>query len=156
MKPGGKIWTDFRPKTAILLHRCAMIEKVFFDTMSDFARILALCRAWVITISTIRMGVIECKLPMGIVGIVITRARHSAKIRAKKRYSTAHLALEGCDKLRTVCTRTVRLSVPVIYFRYRAGSTRDYQLLLYYYCNYYYYYYWYVVIGEVWVEPVFS
>jgi hypothetical protein len=65
-----------------------MIEKVFFDTMSDFARILALCRARVITIPTIRMGVIECKLPMGIVGIVITGARHSAKIRAKKRYFT--------------------------------------------------------------------
>jgi hypothetical protein len=42
--------------------------------MSDFARILALCRAQVITIPTIRMGVIECKLPMGIVGIAITRA----------------------------------------------------------------------------------
>jgi hypothetical protein len=42
-----------------------MIEIVFSDTMSDFARILALCQ-------TIRMGVIEYKLPMPIVGIVIT------------------------------------------------------------------------------------
>jgi hypothetical protein len=49
-----------------------MIEKVFFDTMSDFARILAVCRARVTTIPTIRMDVIECKLPMRIVGIVIT------------------------------------------------------------------------------------
>jgi hypothetical protein len=45
-----------------------------------FARILALCRARGITIPTIRLGVIECKLPKRIVGIVITRARHSAKI----------------------------------------------------------------------------
>jgi hypothetical protein len=28
--PVDKIWTDFRPKTAISLHRCAMIKKVFF------------------------------------------------------------------------------------------------------------------------------
>jgi hypothetical protein len=49
-----------------------------------FVRILALCRAQVkITIPTIHMGVIECKLPMCMVEIVITPARHSAKIRAK-------------------------------------------------------------------------
>jgi hypothetical protein len=75
--------------------------------MSDFARILALCRARGTTIPTIRMGVIECKLPMGIFGIVIIRARHSAKNQAKKGYFTRYLALEGCDKLQTVCARTV-------------------------------------------------
>jgi hypothetical protein len=48
--------------------------------ISDFARILALCRARVITIPTIHMGVIECKLPMHIVGIIITpRARHTSR-----------------------------------------------------------------------------
>jgi hypothetical protein len=52
--------------------------------MSDFARILALCRARIITIPTIHMGVIVCKLPMCMVGIVIPRARHSAKNRAEK------------------------------------------------------------------------
>jgi hypothetical protein len=39
--------------------------------MSDFAQILELCGARKTTIPTIRMGLIECKLPMGIVGIVI-------------------------------------------------------------------------------------
>jgi hypothetical protein len=76
--------------------------------MSDFARILAVCRARVTTIPTIRMGVIECKLPMRIVGIVITRAQHTAKIRAKKGCFTAYLALKGCVKHYTVCARTVR------------------------------------------------
>jgi hypothetical protein len=70
--------------------------------MSYFAQILAVCQAQVITIPTIRMGVIECKLSMRIDGIVITRAQHTAKIRAKKRYSTAYLALKGCNKLKTV------------------------------------------------------
>jgi hypothetical protein len=50
--------------------------------MSDFAQILALCRAQIITIPTIGLGAIECKLPKPIVGIVIPRARHSAKNRA--------------------------------------------------------------------------
>jgi hypothetical protein len=61
-----------------------MIEIVFSDTMSDFAQILALCRARIITILTLHMGAILCKLPMCMVGIVIIRAQHSAKIRAKK------------------------------------------------------------------------
>jgi hypothetical protein len=57
-----------------------MIEKVFSDTMSDFAQILAPCRARGTTIPTTDLGVIECKLPKCIVGIVIPRARNSAKI----------------------------------------------------------------------------
>jgi hypothetical protein len=93
--------------------------------MSDFARILALCQARGTTIPTIGLGVIECKLPKPIVGIVIPRARHSAKIRAKKRLSTAYLALKGCDKLKRVCARTERLSVPVIYFGYRMWFHSD-------------------------------
>jgi hypothetical protein len=47
-----------------------------------FARILALCRAQVITIPTIPLGSLHSITPMRIVGIVIARARHSAKIRA--------------------------------------------------------------------------
>jgi hypothetical protein len=70
--------------------------------MSDIARILEACRARVTTIPTIHMGVIECKLPMGIVGIVITRARHTAKNGAKKGCFTAYLALKGCVKYYTV------------------------------------------------------
>jgi hypothetical protein len=38
---------------------------------------------------------------MRIVGIVITRARHTAKNRAKKGCFTAYLALKGCDKDKT-------------------------------------------------------
>jgi hypothetical protein len=57
-----------------------MIEKVFSDTMSDFAQILAPCRARGTTIPTTDLGVIECKLPKCIVGIVIPRARHSANL----------------------------------------------------------------------------
>jgi hypothetical protein len=74
-----------------------MITIVFSDPMSDFARILALCRARGTTIPTIGLGVIECKLPKPIVGIVIPRARHSAKNRAKKR--VLH-AIAGVKRLR--------------------------------------------------------
>jgi hypothetical protein len=79
-----------------------MIKKVFSDMISDFARILALCRARAITIPTIGLGAVECKLPKPIVGIVIARAQHSAKNRAKKGYFTRYLALKSCDKLKTV------------------------------------------------------
>jgi hypothetical protein len=48
-----------------------------------FARILALCRAQIITNSTIHMGSLHTITPICMVGIVIIRARHSAKIRAK-------------------------------------------------------------------------
>jgi hypothetical protein len=48
-----------------------------------FAQILALCRARVITIPTIRMGSLHTITTMCMVGMVIIRARHSAKIRAK-------------------------------------------------------------------------
>jgi hypothetical protein len=61
-----------------------MIKKVFSDMISDFARILALCRARGITIPTIGLSAIECKLPKPIDGIVIPQARHSAKNQAKK------------------------------------------------------------------------
>jgi hypothetical protein len=77
------------------------LKKFLLDTMSDFARILAVYRARVTTIPALRMGVIECKLPMRIVGIVITRARHTAKNRAKKGCFTAYLVLKGCDKVKT-------------------------------------------------------
>jgi hypothetical protein len=40
---------EFRPKTAILLHRCAMIEKGFFYPISDFAKFIALSRDQIIT-----------------------------------------------------------------------------------------------------------
>jgi hypothetical protein len=86
--------------------------------MSEFARILALCRARGTTIPTIGLGVIECKLPKPIVGIVIPLSRHSAKIRAKKSYSTAYLTLKGCDKLKTVCARTIPSVLPSDIFRY--------------------------------------
>jgi hypothetical protein len=57
------------------------------------------------------------------VRIVISRARHRAKIRAKQRNYTAYLVLKGCVKFKTVCARTVRLSVPVIYLDIRASIT---------------------------------
>jgi hypothetical protein len=38
--PEGKNRTDFWQKTAISLHRCVMIEIVFSDTMSDFAKFI--------------------------------------------------------------------------------------------------------------------
>jgi hypothetical protein len=57
------------------------------------------------------------------VGLVIARARHTAKIRAKKGYFMRYPVLNGCDKLKTVCPQTERLSVPVIYFGYRDSSS---------------------------------
>jgi hypothetical protein len=65
------------------LHRCAMITVVFFDTMSDFAQILAPCRAIYSTYQTIRSAAIQCKEDVCMVGLVDLRACHSAKIRAK-------------------------------------------------------------------------
>jgi hypothetical protein len=61
--------------------------------MSDFARILALCRACKSTNPTIRSAALEGKVAMCMVGLVDLQARHSAKIRAKKWYFTAYLAL---------------------------------------------------------------
>jgi hypothetical protein len=61
------------------------------------------------------------------VGLVIALARHTAKIGAKKGYFTRYPVLNGRDKLKTVCPRTERLSVPVIYFHittWFGGGTR--------------------------------
>jgi hypothetical protein len=59
------------------------------------------------------------------VGLVIARARHTAKIRAKKGYFTQYPVLNGCDKLKTVCPRTECLSVPVIYFHITPWFERE-------------------------------
>jgi hypothetical protein len=75
------------------------LNSFFSDSMSDFARILALCRARGTTIPNIGLGVIECKLPKPIVGIVIPLAQHRAKIRAKKGYFMRYPVLNGRDKL---------------------------------------------------------
>jgi hypothetical protein len=48
--------------------------------ISDFARILAPCRAINSTDQTIRSAAIECKVAICIVGLVDLRARHSANI----------------------------------------------------------------------------
>jgi hypothetical protein len=61
--------------------------------MSDFAQILAPCRANNSTHPTIHMAAIECKVAICMVGLVDLRARHSANIRAKKGYFTAYPAL---------------------------------------------------------------
>jgi hypothetical protein len=52
------------------------------------------------------------------VGIVISRAQHRAKIRAKKGCFTPYLALKGCVKAKIVCARTERLSVQCDIFQY--------------------------------------
>jgi hypothetical protein len=76
-----------------------MIEKVFSDTISDFALILAPCRALKSTNLTIQSSSFKCTEGGCLVGLVDLRARHSAKIRAKKWYFTRYLVLKGCDKL---------------------------------------------------------
>jgi hypothetical protein len=50
------------------------------------------------------------------VGLVIAQARHAAKLRAKTWHFTAYLVLKDASSLKTVCLRTERLSVPVIFF----------------------------------------
>jgi hypothetical protein len=92
------------------------LEKFFSDKISDFAPILAVCRARTITIPTIHSASYESHEAEWMVGLVIARARHTAKIGAKKGCFTAYLALKGCVKAKTVCLQTERLSVPVIYF----------------------------------------
>jgi hypothetical protein len=75
--------------------------------MSDFARILAPCRASNSTNQTIHSATIECKEGLCMVGSVDLRARHSANIRAKKGYFTRYRVLKDASSL-------AHLSVPVI------------------------------------------
>jgi hypothetical protein len=51
--------------------------------------------------------------------------QQNAKIRAKKRRSTAYLALKALKQSKTVCARTVCLSVPVMYSGYCAWFHLD-------------------------------
>jgi hypothetical protein len=60
----------------------------FFDTISDFAQILAPCRAINSTNPTLQTSSIKCAEDVCMVGLVDLRARHSAKIRAKNWYFT--------------------------------------------------------------------
>jgi hypothetical protein len=63
--------------------------------------------------------------------------QHSAKIWAKKRYSTAYLALKGCVKLKTVLARTVWSVRPsYIIWRTRWVPLRT-SLLLFFSINYF-------------------
>jgi hypothetical protein len=79
------------------------------------------------------------------VGLVIARAQHTAKIRVKMWYFTRYLALKACNKLTTVCPQTERLSVPVIYFhitpwfeREPAWYAKDFHLFfLFFYCAFF-------------------
>jgi hypothetical protein len=68
--------------------------------MSDFAQILAPCRARKSTYSTIHMAAVECKAAMCMVGLVDLRARHSAYIRAKKGYFTTYRMLKDASRLK--------------------------------------------------------
>jgi hypothetical protein len=61
-----------------------VITLLFFNTISDFARILAVFRARAITIPTIHSASLDYLLAECMVGLVIARARHTAKIQAKK------------------------------------------------------------------------
>jgi hypothetical protein len=70
------------------------------------------------------------------IGLVKLIARHSAMKLAKTWYFTAYLVLKDASSLKTVCARTVRLSVPVIYFGYRAGIHSDLALYSIKYFNY--------------------
>jgi hypothetical protein len=67
-----------------------MITVVFFDTMSDFAHILAPCRAINSTNQTLhRPSSLHSIAGPCMVGLVDFRAQHSANIRAKKGYFTS-------------------------------------------------------------------
>jgi hypothetical protein len=88
---------------------------IFFDMISDFARILAPCRANNSTYQTLPTSSFKCVEDGCLVGLVDLKARHSAKIRAKNWYFTAYLVLKDASSPKTVCARTERLSVPVIY-----------------------------------------
>jgi hypothetical protein len=69
--------------------KIAVLQYFFVDTMSDFAQILAPCRAINSTNPTIRRPVLECKEGLCMVGSVDLGARHSANIRAKRGYFTS-------------------------------------------------------------------
>jgi sialic acid synthase SpsE len=80
----------FQSKTTVSLYRCAMIEIVFFDTISDFAKFIAPCRANNSTNQTLlHTSSHYCDEDVCMVGLVDLRARHSAKIQAKKGYFTS-------------------------------------------------------------------
>jgi hypothetical protein len=61
----------------------AAFNTVYLVKFPFFARFLAVCRARAITIPSIGLGSLHSNAPKPIVGIVIARARHSAKNRAK-------------------------------------------------------------------------
>jgi hypothetical protein len=98
-----------------------MIEKAFFDPISDFALILAPCRALKSTNLTIRSSSYKCTEDGCLVGLVDLRARHSAKIRAKNGTSRDSPCCKDATSFKTV----ERLSVPVIYFDITPWFERD-------------------------------
>jgi hypothetical protein len=99
-----------------------MIEKAFFDPISDFALILAPCRALKSTNPTIQSSSYKCNTEDGcLVGLVDLRARHSAKIRAKNGTSHDSLCCKEVKSFKTI----ERLSVPVIYFDITPWFERD-------------------------------
>jgi hypothetical protein len=74
----GRTDGTVRARTALSLTR--PYNTGYWVKYHVFARILALCRARIITIPTIRMGSLHYIAAMRMVGIVITQAQHSAKI----------------------------------------------------------------------------
>jgi hypothetical protein len=66
-----------------------MIEIVFYNPISDFAKFIAPCRANNSTNQTLRTSSFKCAEDACMVGLVDLRARHSAKIRAKRWYFTS-------------------------------------------------------------------
>jgi hypothetical protein len=83
------------PKMTVSLHRCALIAVVsFLDTMSDFAQILAPCRANNSTHPTLHTSSSYYSAEdVCMVGLVGLRARHSANIQEKKGYFTRYRVL---------------------------------------------------------------
>jgi hypothetical protein len=77
------------------------------------------------------MAAIECKLAMCISSRLVKFELLLELKVEQKRYFTAYLVLKDASSLKTVCARTERLSVPVIYFDIRAYNDSDLALYNY-------------------------
>jgi hypothetical protein len=98
------------------------LKKFFSDTISNFAKFIALSRAIKSTIPTIHSASFSCNEAEWMVGIVLARARHTAKIRTEKGYFTRYPVLKDASS-------DERLSVQCDIFQYHymdiAGTSRE-------------------------------
>jgi hypothetical protein len=130
-----RIVMEIRPITVISLHRCAMITiVVFFGFDECFCKIHTSKRARILTCSKLHTSAIECKEGLCNSRLVDFELLLELKIEQNKGNSV-HTSREtdatSLKQSETVCARTERLSVPVIYFYITPWFHSDLTIILY-------------------------